>query len=172
VGVKRISPQTLVRLEAGEFSQFFDEHYVIDCRFDYEYKGGHIKDAININTKKALTDMFYLQPSTRRVCVVFHCEFSSQRAPRACQFMRSTDRQLKGAAHYPELFYPDIYVVDGGYKNFFQQYPEMCIPQSYVEMRHPDFSESCNIQSAANEKEWGDSKGKPKQKGSSRSSRD
>jgi len=151
---KRITPQTLARLLAGEFSAHFDRFVIVDCRFDYEYNGGHVGKAVNINTKGALDSLFY--PSTSdRVCVVFHCEFSSHRAPRAWAHMRSVDRTTKGMAHYPELFYPDIYVMDGGYKNFFQQYPELCSPQAYVEMKHPDFVESCSEQMAFNEREWG-----------------
>lgn len=151
---KRITPQTLARLLAGEFTAHFDRIVIVDCRFDYEYDGGHVDKAININTKEALETLFY-PPSTERVCVVFHCEFSSHRAPRTWGHMRSVDRTTKGMAHYPELFYPDIYVMDGGYKSFFQQYPELCSPKAYIEMKHPDFAESCGAQMTFNEREWG-----------------
>ena len=32
---------------------------IIDCRFDYEYKGGHIKSALNINTPEDIEDYFF-----------------------------------------------------------------------------------------------------------------
>ena len=32
---------------------------VIDCRFDYEFEGGHIKNAINLNTPEALEEYFF-----------------------------------------------------------------------------------------------------------------
>ena len=65
---------------------------MIDCRFDYEYNGGHIPGAININTTAGVED-FLLgltadkpKPSTsndsnRKTILVFHCEFSVKRAP-------------------------------------------------------------------------------------------
>jgi rhodanese-related sulfurtransferase len=32
---------------------------VIDCRFDYEYKGGHIKGAVNIRSPEELERTFF-----------------------------------------------------------------------------------------------------------------
>ena len=32
---------------------------VVDCRFDYEYQGGHIKGAINVNSKDAMEEVFF-----------------------------------------------------------------------------------------------------------------
>jgi predicted sulfurtransferase len=32
---------------------------IIDCRFDYEYKGGHIKEAINIDNPIELVNFLY-----------------------------------------------------------------------------------------------------------------
>ena len=52
----------------------------------------------------------------RRVLVVFHCEFSSERGPRMCRFVRERDRSLN---EYPKLHYPELYVLKGGYKDFF-----------------------------------------------------
>lgn len=69
-----------------------DAFHVIDCRFDYEYDGGHIPSAININTTQGVED-FLLgarvqkpEPSmsgdaARKTILVFHCEFSQKRAP-------------------------------------------------------------------------------------------
>lgn len=66
--------------------------HVIDCRFDYEYNGGHIPGAININTTAAVEDLLLGQgakkprPSTsgdaaKKIILIFHCEFSCKRAP-------------------------------------------------------------------------------------------
>jgi len=154
--IKRITPQTLVKVMSGEFSQHFDRLVIVDCRFRYEYEAGHIHNAININTKGALRGRFF-EATTQRTCVVFHCEFSSQRAPRACAYMRSHDRVVN-AVGFPYLHFPDIYVVEGGYKNFFQQYPEYCTPQAYLEMRDPRFAEECAINETLNEREWSEGK--------------
>ena len=55
---------------------------VLDCRFKYEYDGGHIKNAININCKSALEQQLFgskeLTESLMRkkTIIIFHCEFS------------------------------------------------------------------------------------------------
>lgn len=38
-----ITPDTLTDLMAGRFEDRFDEVKIIDCRFPYEYVGGHIQ---------------------------------------------------------------------------------------------------------------------------------
>lgn len=67
------------------------DYHVIDCRFDYEYNGGHIPGAININTTNAVEELLLgtakkPKPSVsgdpaRKTILVFHCEFSAKRAP-------------------------------------------------------------------------------------------
>jgi M-phase inducer tyrosine phosphatase len=69
----------------GKYSHLYEKVYIIDCRFDYEYQGGHIRGAVNISTTQALAEMFWNDPQMiamgHRICVVFHCEYSSHRAP-------------------------------------------------------------------------------------------
>lgn len=36
---------------------------------------------------------------------------------------------------YPKLFYPEIYILQGGYSGFFAHYKERCEPQNYVTMQ-------------------------------------
>lgn len=55
----------------------------------------------------------------RRVVLVFHCEFSSERGPRMCRFVRERDRALND---YPKLHYPELYVLKDGYKDFFPHF--------------------------------------------------
>lgn len=38
---------------------------------------------------------------------------------------------------YPFLHYPEIYLLHGGYKMFYEQYSELCIPDGYLPMLHP-----------------------------------
>lgn len=53
--------------------------------------------------------------------------------------MRNLDRKLN-AHHYPVLFYPEIYILDGGYKNFWTLHGVRCDPpHGYVPMRNPQF---------------------------------
>ena len=55
----------------------------------------------------------------KRVVLIFHCEFSSERGPKLSRFLRSKDR-LANKECYPNLFYPELYLLEGGYKNFFE----------------------------------------------------
>ncbi|CAG5120266.1 unnamed protein product, partial [Candidula unifasciata] len=84
--LKSITPETLSRLMANEFSDIIEEYHIIDCRYPYEYQGGHIQNALNIYTKDDViekylkTPLFSKDPS-KRMILVFHCEFSSERGP-------------------------------------------------------------------------------------------
>lgn len=49
--------------------------------------------------------------------LVFHCEFSSERAPRLARFLRNYDRSVNV---YPSLHYPEIYLLKDGYKEFYR----------------------------------------------------
>ncbi len=65
----------------GEFKSKYDKVYIIDCRFAYEFDGGHIKNAHNINSTDILESYFFKEPIGRAL-IIFHCEYSVQRAPR------------------------------------------------------------------------------------------
>ena len=129
--IPRITGETLVQMMSGHYNQYFDDLYIIDCRFPYEYNGGHIQSAINFTTIENLFSLFYrtIIPSS---VIVFHCEFSHNRGPQIASLFRSHDRCLN-QQNYPFLSYPNVYILDGGYRNFFQQHPNFCIG-NYVTM--------------------------------------
>ena len=56
------------------------------------------------------------------------------------RFLRNLDRQLNEHS-YPNLYYPELYLLEGGYKNFYEQFKLYCCPQSYKPMLHVDHSE-------------------------------
>lgn len=122
--VPRITGDTLVDLLTGEYDEFFEDLFIIDCRYDYEYAGGHIQGATNINDPQVLIDGFFNEPLTNAV-VIFHCEFSHNRGPQLAGIFRELDRD-KNKMCYPHLFYPNVFVLDGGYRQFYQEHPEMC----------------------------------------------
>lgn len=77
--------------------------------------------ALNLHQEDQVEECFFKQPilpkcPEKRVLLVFHCEFSSERGPRMCRFVRERDRVLN---EYPNLHYPELYVLKGGYKDFF-----------------------------------------------------
>ncbi|KAF8943967.1 cell division cycle- protein [Haplosporangium gracile] len=131
---QRVSPKTVVDVLEGKYKDQYDLLHIIDCRFPYEFEGGHIKSAVNINTTDEL-DKLLLQPATtdRRVLLIFHCEFSSKRAPRLARHLRNQDRAWN-VSHYPALFYPEVYVMEGGYSSFFEENKSYCWPKAYVKM--------------------------------------
>jgi len=117
---------------------------VIDCRFEYEYNGGHIKDAMNVVTTEDL-EMLLLTTTlenSKRSIIIFHCEFSSKRGPTMCKYLRRRDRELH-SSNYPELYYPEIYVMEGGYKKFFEEFKEQCEPEFYLTMDDPAYKQEC-----------------------------
>ncbi|NXD46128.1 MPIP2 phosphatase, partial [Copsychus sechellarum] len=142
-GLKYISPGTLAAVLAGHFSSFVESSIVVDCRYPYEYEGGHVKGAINLPLQRDVEELLLEQPiipldACKRVIIIFHCEFSVERGPKMCKFLRERDR----ACHeYPQLHYPELYILNGGYREFFFQFPSQCEPRQYRPMEHPAFKE-------------------------------
>jgi len=59
--------------------------HIIDCRYPYEYEGGHIQSARNLYTRTQVFEEFFRKPielkdPSKRNIFIFHCEFSSERA--------------------------------------------------------------------------------------------
>ncbi|XP_069715315.1 M-phase inducer phosphatase 1 [Phaenicophaeus curvirostris] len=140
--LKYIDSEMIVSVLTGKFESFIEECVIIDCRYPYEYEGGHIKGAVNLHMEEDVENFLLkkpIQPSeNKRVIVVFHCEFSSERGPRMCRFVRERDRL---GNEYPNLHYPELYVLKGGYKDFFSRCRSFCEPQGYRPMHHEDFKE-------------------------------
>ena len=86
-------------------------------------------------------------------CILFHCEFSSHRAPKMMREVRNLDRKLHEES-YPQLYYPQLYLIKGGYKEFFKTFVENCEPQAYVEMLHGDFKDVCKSTASLVRKSW------------------
>ncbi len=144
--LKSISTDTLTRVMEGHYCEDIDNVIIVDCRYPYEYEGGHIKDAINIYTKDELINQFITnhhqvaaQYSPKRTVVIFHCEFSSARGPRMARFLRNQDRQVNTDC-YPSLCYPEIYILDGGYKALYHHNKNICTPRNYVPMKQKNFA--------------------------------
>ncbi|NXL85309.1 MPIP1 phosphatase, partial [Alectura lathami] len=140
--LKYIDSEMIVAVLTGKFASFIKECVIIDCRYPYEYEGGHIKGAVNLHMEEDVENFLLKKPilpsENKRVIVVFHCEFSSERGPRMCRFVRERDRL---GNEYPNLHYPELYILKGGYRDFFQRCRSFCEPQSYRPMHHEDFKE-------------------------------
>ncbi|XP_066991644.2 M-phase inducer phosphatase isoform X2 [Anabrus simplex] len=143
--LKTITPETLARVIRGEFSEMVDSYTIIDCRYPYEYDGGHIRGAKNIYTKEQIMREFVevqhfhssmTKLGGKRNILIFHCEFSSERGPSLSRFLRNSDRS-QNKESYPALNYPEIYLLHGGYKDFYTKFKELCEPCAYLPMLHP-----------------------------------
>ncbi|KII88974.1 hypothetical protein PLICRDRAFT_108846 [Plicaturopsis crispa FD-325 SS-3] len=151
-GLMRINSQTLDKLLDGAFDSKIANYHVIDCRFDYEYNGGHIPGAVNMNTTAAIEE-FLLgsslakpRPSTssepsKKTVLVFHCEYSVKRAPTFAKHLRSKDRALNNHV-YPRVHYPEVYILEGGYCQYFKDSAPRCQPSAYVPMDDPTYASS------------------------------
>ncbi|KAH3699278.1 hypothetical protein DPMN_074234 [Dreissena polymorpha] len=106
----------------GRYNDVLSDVTVVDCRYPYEFEGGHIKSAVNLFTKDDVNKL--LQQSVngdKRHVLIFHCEFSSERGPNMYRFLRSQDRELH-KDQYPALLFPEVYLLHGGYKAFYNKF--------------------------------------------------
>lgn len=129
-----------------KFCKHFDDLMIVDCRFKFEFDGGHIKGAINISSFEEMENVFFndfvlnkspieLNNKSRKL-LIFHCEFSSHRGPIKADQLRYFDRSISGD-FYPNLYYPNVLVLEGGYKDYYESERKLHKTLSYIEMDHP-----------------------------------
>ncbi len=111
----RITKETLIEVLDGKFNHIYEKYVIIDCRFEYEFKGGHIDGAVNFNDKEQLSSQLFDVEPTSKALLIFHCEYSAHRAPIMAKFIRNKDRTAN-AEHYPRLTYPETYILDNATK--------------------------------------------------------
>lgn len=58
------------------------------------------------------------------------------------KFVRHEDRK-QNCHRYPQLSYPEVYILDGGYSSFFESHRTRCVPQSYLRMDAKEHERSC-----------------------------
>lgn len=149
--LKSISPDTMAALLRSSFDERVASFKIIDCRYPYEFEGGHIRGALNLYTQEQILEELIRSKTepptvetndlTKRNIIVFHCEFSSERGPKLSRFLRNHDRILNSDS-YPALHYPEIYLLHGGYKDFFAAHPDLCDPIAYRPMLDPEFGDA------------------------------
>lgn len=138
----RISQDTMADILDSKYNFEYQRILVVDCRFEYEYNGGHIENAVNFNDKQQLANELFASDSSSSTLLILHCEYSVHRAPLTAKFIRNYDRNVN-AAQYPRLSYPDMYILDGGYSKFFDMHRSKCYPQNYVEMNDQRHEQAC-----------------------------
>lgn len=107
---KRISAQTLMSWMKDP--TLTNKFFVVDCRDD-DYKGGHIKGALNLSSlmwfkgRKVLKEKVQADKDVERV--VFHCMLSQVRGPRAAvEFSRDMGED-SGC---------QVYILENGFEGF------------------------------------------------------
>ena len=115
-------------ITGDELCRLLDSHMnilIFDCRFDYEINAGHIKGSIPYPSEKELIKTLF---STIRkgIIIVFHCEYSKVRGVKALQQFIQLDRSFS-RDNYPSLHYPFTYLLQGGFKEFYEKHKEYCI---------------------------------------------
>ncbi len=149
----------MTELLAGKFTNAIMDFQVVDCRFGYEYEGGHIPGAINLNTVEKVVGTFSLRsrPSLERSAAsaaiaewqsrqVWQSTKARPRLPLRVQLQACPDHgsgsatgRSSSGARLPNCHFPEIYILQGGYCNFFQSYANLCEPQQYICMDDPRF---------------------------------
>jgi hypothetical protein len=128
-----------------EFDHLIDDFQVIDCRFDFEYEGGHIRGALHMKNLEEVVQHFLVQNLPRpnsTTALIFHCEFSTNRGPDALRGFRGEDVSANWMQSQQGR-YPEVYLLYKGYREFFKQCPAYCDPQQYISMTDPRYQQQC-----------------------------
>ncbi|VBB28163.1 unnamed protein product [Acanthocheilonema viteae] len=140
-------------LESMKLHEFIKKYALIDCRYPYEYKGGHIKGALNIYDPVVLENSFFpecpeiLSDMVKKI-PIFYCEYSSARGPLLASHLRKSDR-VRNYDKYPFLYYNEIYVLQGGYHSFYnaedKRFKALCEPIGYITMHDKKYLDEFKI---------------------------
>ncbi|CAI2321017.1 unnamed protein product [Caenorhabditis sp. 36 PRJEB53466] len=142
---RSISAITLLA-EFQRLGDSFEKQYVlIDCRYPYEFRGGHVRGAINLYKRAEIKAQFFpddpIEAALNKRIPIFYCEFSQKRGPTMANAVRSIDR-VRNELRYPHVEYPEMYLLDHGYKSLWgrRECRQICEPCNYVPMDHKEFT--------------------------------
>lgn len=98
---------------------------------------------------------------SNRICFPYYLSILTNPAlfpPSRFRFLRSHDRECNENA-YPALHYPEIYLLNGGYKAFYESFPELCDPINYRTMVDPAYGQEYKM-FRAKTKSWNGDNGR------------
>jgi len=141
----RISVHTAAQIIRGKISLPAGHELLIwDGRFNYEYEGGHIKNARGFHycgdTRREQVEALVKQAraENKRYVILCYCQFSSARAPKLLDILRAVERDIQLQNRQDALLMTKepsrftVFLVDKGYNKFYAHYPELCEPCGYV----------------------------------------
>ncbi|GMS80678.1 hypothetical protein PENTCL1PPCAC_2853 [Pristionchus entomophagus] len=154
---RRITAHTLRNLMHTLGDDFEKSYALIDCRYPFEFEGGHIKGATNVFDPSAVDDHFFSETTSLlrkegeeeneeggggRKIPIFYCEFSQMRGPNMAEAVRAFDR-IRNYDFYPRVDHAEMYVLNEGYRGFHasQGCMELCSPADYIHMLDERFTE-------------------------------
>jgi hypothetical protein len=156
VVTQTISSETLMDALDGKYNHLYDSIRIIDCRFPFEYNGGHICGAENLYTWEQISAALFPASSRciqthstkRRELIVLHCEFSQQRGPSWWGRVRTHDRETRPPTetNLNQFIYPEMYVLKNGYKDFFEVASTLLTQHQHVSNRENEQEVQCKRQ--------------------------
>ncbi|CAD8173274.1 unnamed protein product [Paramecium pentaurelia] len=96
---------------------------IYDCRYLYEFQGGHIEGAKHLNHFTNLFEELFGATKQLNKIVVLYCEFSIKRSQEKYFEIRKLDRSIN---KYPKLTYNNLYLLSKGYSEFYKNFQYMC----------------------------------------------
>merc|ERR1719180_202716 len=157
---RAITAHTMAEVLEGRYNNQIRSVRVIDCRYKFEFDGGHIRGAEN--WQHGEDDDFLngflppLKPPLAKAPASYdaatqNSEEESKRGPDYCTKLRTKDRNVNKDV-YPGLHYPEVYLLHKGYKEFWTNHPDLC-EGGYTEMDNPQFSHNLRT-CRAKSKSW------------------
>ncbi|CAD8152622.1 unnamed protein product [Paramecium octaurelia] len=110
---------------------------IYDCRYQYEFEGGHIMGAVHLSHSTNLFDELFSQSEQSKKIVVLYCEFSIKRSLEKYFEIRKLDRSIN---QYPKLTYNNLYLLCDGYSKFYQNFSHLC-NGFYISMNDPAYEQ-------------------------------
>jgi hypothetical protein len=82
-----ITPQTMRQVLDGSYSEYYHDLKILDCRFEYEFEGGHLQGALNFSDPRKLPNLVLNSTNdnageNRVNLMIIYCEYSMDRAPK------------------------------------------------------------------------------------------
>ena len=116
----------------------FKRFVIIDTRFIYEFKGGHIMCANHVQKRSDIIRLYdkYKQWG-QNIAVIIHCEYSTDRGPKVLSIFSEYDRS-QNLRNYPNVSFPNIFLLKGGYRTFWENHPDLC-EGGYVKMKQEKY---------------------------------
>lgn len=94
-----------------------ERYFIVDTRYGYEYDGGHFHEAMHLPYRHQI-DVLFERVRLNDCTIIFHCEKSLVRGPRACRYFQDLMRKnnLSTSTLRPV-------VLRGGYSEFYRKHP-------------------------------------------------